>query len=86
MCVQVGLSRANFQKDTPILWATVTDRKDSDLYKGILKLKMLSLDGDMLDLRALSGQRFALIESSAYYEAYVHTLKALQARDTMKKS
>ena len=43
---------------------------------------MLSLDGDMLDLRALSGQRFALIESSAYYEAYVHTLKALQARDT----
>ena len=68
----VCLSYDGFQT---LYFATVTKRKPADLELGIIEV---SFTCELETLRSIADKTFIMAESSTYFEAYKHNLKALQ--------
>uniref|UniRef100_T1IUF3 AAA+ ATPase domain-containing protein n=1 Tax=Strigamia maritima TaxID=126957 RepID=T1IUF3_STRMM len=64
------LSNDNFET---ALFATVAAKNQNDLQKGIIKVRFES------DLNSNNQQRYTMLESQAFFEAYRHVLKGLQS-------
>ena len=66
------LSYDNFQT---IYFATVRDREPSALELGIVEVQFTC---EIETVRSIADEEFVMAESTAYFEAYKHNLKALQ--------
>ena len=66
------LSCDNFQT---IYFATVTQRDPFDLNLGMLDVQFMC---ELETVRSMTGKEFIMAESSTYFEAYKHNLRALQ--------